>query len=167
MELSTQPGIICCEVCQCPTFSEADGSRTTCTLCPLPITVKDNKPQAAGRKLCRHCGVNKVTRPRGLCWTCFYRPGVKEKYGPLSKFGRRGPGNVFKNKPLPATSTDAEPGTPRKLDVLAQRVANGEALWHPDDPRIPDPISTCDGVKRGRLLFRRGEARRASFIEAA
>lgn len=29
--------------------------------------------------------------------------------------------------------TDAMPGTPEKLEVLAERVEGGLPLWHPDD----------------------------------
>jgi len=28
--------------------------------------------------ICRHCQKSKVNRPRGLCWSCYYRPGVRE-----------------------------------------------------------------------------------------
>jgi hypothetical protein len=30
--------------------------------------------------LCLHCGVKRATRARGLCWGCYYLPGVKERY---------------------------------------------------------------------------------------
>lgn len=40
---------------------------------------------------CRHCGRPKVNRPRGLCWSCWYKPGVKELYAAYST-RRRGPG---------------------------------------------------------------------------
>ena len=33
----------------------------------------------------------------------------------------------------PYGATDALPGSTRKLDVLAERIANGQPLWHPDD----------------------------------
>ena len=33
------------------------------------------------KPLCRHCSERKVTRPRGLCWKCYYTPGVRELYG--------------------------------------------------------------------------------------
>lgn len=29
---------------------------------------------------CRHCQRNRVCRPRGLCWNCFYKPGVRDLY---------------------------------------------------------------------------------------
>ena len=40
--------------------------------------------------LCRHCKKVKANRPRGLCWSCYYSPSVREKYPSTSKFGRRG-----------------------------------------------------------------------------
>lgn len=82
---------------------------------------------------CLHCDHPIVNRPRGLCWVCYYTPGVKEKYGPLSKYGRRGVGH--RDGAL-STPTTALPGTPEKLAVLEQRAANGESLWHPEDPVI-------------------------------
>ena len=29
---------------------------------------------------CKHCGKGKVNRPRGLCWVCYYTPGVRYRY---------------------------------------------------------------------------------------
>jgi hypothetical protein len=50
------------------------------------------KPKATeGRPLCRHCHVKVVNRPRGMCWSCYYTPGVKDLYPTTSKYGRRGP----------------------------------------------------------------------------
>lgn len=31
--------------------------------------------------LCRHCARAKVNRPLGLCWRCYYTPGLREHYG--------------------------------------------------------------------------------------
>lgn len=30
--------------------------------------------------LCLHCGKRPVSKPRGLCWTCYYGPGVRDQY---------------------------------------------------------------------------------------
>ena len=38
----------------------------------------------------------------------------------------------MKRRPA-ASPTDAMPGSPEKIRVLTQRVANGEELFHPDD----------------------------------
>ena len=70
---------------------------------------------------CRHCSKSKVNRPRGLCWSCYYTPGVKELYPSTSKYARRGVGNFTGNAPLPPVPTTAAPGTPEKLAVLEQR----------------------------------------------
>ena len=43
--------------------------------------------------VCRHCSKSKVNRPRGLCWSCYYTPGVRDLYPSTSKFARRGVGN--------------------------------------------------------------------------
>ena len=37
--------------------------------------------------ICRHCQRNKAIRPRGLCWKCYYAPGVRDQYAPLTPAG--------------------------------------------------------------------------------
>ena len=49
-------------------------------------------------------------------------------------YGRRGVGNGNHRRPLPEP-TDARPGSPEKLAVLARRAAAGKELWHPDDAK--------------------------------
>ena len=40
-------------------------------------------PQASPEPIrCRHCHERKVCRPRGLCWRCYYAPGVRDQYPP-------------------------------------------------------------------------------------
>jgi hypothetical protein len=39
--------------------------------------------------ICVHCCKKKVNRPRGLCWGCYYTPGVRDLYPITSKFGKR------------------------------------------------------------------------------
>jgi len=36
--------------------------------------------------------------------------------------------------------TDAPPGSPAKLEILAARAASGQALWHPEDRH------NCEGL---------------------
>ena len=38
--------------------------------------------------ICRHCAdpKRKVNRPRGLCWYCYYTPGVRKLYPADAKF---------------------------------------------------------------------------------
>jgi len=95
---------------------------------------------ATGNALCRHCHKCKVNRPRGLCWSCYYTPGVKEQYPSTSKYARRGVGNFNGNAPLPPVPTTAPPGSPEKLAVLEERARRKQALSHPADARYPgDP----------------------------
>lgn len=83
---------------------------------------------------CVQCGYHRVNRPRGLCYRCYYTPGVKERTPSISKFARRsypdffGPGR----EPEP---TDTLCGTPQRLAVLIARAARGEQLSHPQDAR--------------------------------
>jgi hypothetical protein len=86
---------------------------------------------------CRHCHYGKVSRPRGLCWSCYYRPGIRDQYPSTSKFGRRGLGLFYGRVPLPSQPTAALPGSSEKVAVLEQRARLKQALWHPDDARGP------------------------------
>ncbi len=89
--------------------------------------------------ICRHCQKSKVNRPRGLCWSCYYTPGVRDRYPSTSKYARRGLANSPGPLPLPAAATAARPGTEEKIAVLAERVRRREALWHPNDAKLnPD-----------------------------
>ena len=88
---------------------------------------------------CQHCGRARVTRPRGLCWNCYYAPGVRDLYPVTSKYGRRGPGNRYQ-RARPATHpTNALPGSLEKILVLTQRAELGQDLWHDDDATMAGP----------------------------
>jgi len=82
---------------------------------------------------CRHCHRAHVTRPRRLCWVCFYTPGIREKYPITSKYGRRGVLDFYGRAPLPPLPTSALPGTPEKIAILQQRAKMRQQLWHPND----------------------------------
>lgn len=102
---------------------------------------------------CKHCHKNKVNRPRGLCWTCYYTPGVKEQHPSTSKYARRGEGNFNGNAPTPPEPTTAAPGTPEKMAVLAMRAKLKQALWHPDDAQyVNDPRPIVAMLKRRSAL---------------
>jgi hypothetical protein len=83
--------------------------------------------------MCRHCNYVPSSRPRGLCWSCYYTPGVRDQYPSTSKFARRGVGDFNGQVALPAGPTSALPGSPEKVAILEQRASRGEALWHPQD----------------------------------
>jgi hypothetical protein len=85
------------------------------------------------RPLCRHCNRKPPSRPRGLCWVCFYSPGVRDLYPSTSKFCRRGVTERLGILPLPAEPTDALPGTAAKIAALTLRASRHEQLWHPED----------------------------------
>ena len=83
--------------------------------------------------ICRHCGRKESNRPRGLCWSCYYTPGVRDRYPSTSKFARRGIDDFNGPVVLPPEPTSAVPGSPEKVAVLEERARLGLALWHPDD----------------------------------
>ena len=91
--------------------------------------------------LCRHCHQRRPNRPRGLCWHCYYTPGLREQYPSTSKYGRRLPEDAPSEAalPLPARPTDAAPGSPEKIDVLARRLRSGRQLFHPEDAPLTIP----------------------------
>jgi hypothetical protein len=92
-----------------------------------------------GLMFCRHCQQAPISRPRKLCWSCYYTPGVRDLYPTTSKFGRRGVANFYGRAPLPAFPTQALPGSPEKVALLIQRAQQRQELFHPDD-------ATCDGA---------------------
>jgi hypothetical protein len=89
--------------------------------------------------ICRHCGRARVSRPRGLCWNCYYTPGVRDLYPVTSKYGRRGLGNWNRRGLAPTHPTHATPGSPEKVLVLMQRAERGQELWHGDDATLAGP----------------------------
>lgn len=86
--------------------------------------------------ICKHCGEGKVNRPRGLCWNCFYRPGVRDMYPSTSKYARKGVGVDTCKAAMPPVPTMAAPGTPEKVSVMEERARLKLSLWHPMDARI-------------------------------
>lgn len=91
--------------------------------------------------LCQHCHQHRISRPRKLCWACYYRPGIRDLHPSTSKFARRGVANVTGDRPLPAFATGALPGTPEKIAVLAERAERRQSLWHPEDATFAGPTS--------------------------
>jgi hypothetical protein len=85
------------------------------------------------KPMCRHCQKVRSNRPRGLCWTCYYTAGVREMYPSTSKFARRGVGNFCGTAPLADVTTEAAPGSEEKIQILMERAANRQSLFHPHD----------------------------------
>ncbi|NBO90964.1 MAG: hypothetical protein EBV06_01400 [Planctomycetia bacterium] len=86
--------------------------------------------------MCRHCQKVKSNRPRGLCWSCYYTPGVRAKFPSTSKFARRGVSDFTGQSRQVLQPTDALPGTPEKLAILEERARLGLSLWHPLDATL-------------------------------
>lgn len=86
--------------------------------------------------MCRNCNKVKSNRPRGLCWSCYYTPGVRDRFPSTSKFARRGVSDFTGRSVLAAQPTDALPGTPEKVAVLEERARLGLSLWHPLDATL-------------------------------
>lgn len=87
--------------------------------------------------ICRHCQSKFVNRPKGLCFSCYYTPGVRGLYRSQSKFGKHGIG--LGNAPKPAAGpTGCLPGTLRKMVVMRRRAMAGQTIWHPLDARHED-----------------------------
>jgi hypothetical protein len=92
------------------------------------------------RAMCRHCGTEIVTRPRGLGWQCFADRSIRAKYPPACVYGRHGAkghtDGTAAEPPLPPGPTSHRPGTPEKVLVMLWRVEQNLHLHHPNDPRI-------------------------------
>jgi len=91
--------------------------------------------------MCRHCHRAKASRPKGLCWNCYYAPGVRALYPSTSKYAVRGLGHRLGVPPQPGEPTEAAPGSRAKIRVLRERARRGEALFHPLDERLAIPCS--------------------------
>ena len=89
--------------------------------------------------LCRNCNRGNANRPRGLCWSCYYRPGVRERFPSTSRYARHGVDDFNGNPALAPAPTAALPGTPEKLAVLEERARLRQALWHPLDALVRTP----------------------------
>ena len=89
--------------------------------------------------ICRHCGQAPATRPRRLCWNCYYTPGVRELFPITSKFARRGIIDINGKRPLPTDPTRAMPGSAEKVLVLEERAHMKQNLWHPEDAPSDQP----------------------------
>lgn len=90
-----------------------------------------------GPKACVRCKVNKVNRPRGLCWHCYHLPGVREQYGPVGIYGRRGiaHNDSGTKPPDPRGGTVHPPGSLGRIAVMAERAELGYEILHPDDAK--------------------------------
>lgn len=78
---------------------------------------------------CVHCKRHSASRPRGLCWVCFYNRDVRDLYpAKVTSFGSRSLRLGRRGQP-----TKYLPGTSEKIKVMSRRLARGETLFHPLD----------------------------------
>lgn len=74
--------------------------------------------------LCRHCQVKNANRPLGLCWTCYYKPGVRALYPSTSKYAPKRHGSAHREP------TEAE------LDaIIAEQMKCLPAWWNKEPGR--------------------------------
>lgn len=104
--------------------------------------------------ICPHCHNAPVSRPRTLCWNCYYTPGVRTLYPSTSKYANRGLHAGRRNgKPQPPMEPTTAPPGPEKVPILAMRAAAGEDLWHPlDAPGEETPMQRIRRLKRAQKL---------------
>lgn len=88
------------------------------------------------RQRCRCCSKPRRLHRRGLCWTCYYTPGVRERFPPTSRFANRGVPDGDDARPLPPTPTSAPRGSEAKIRALQERARLRASLWHPKDAQV-------------------------------
>lgn len=105
---------------------------------------------------CRNCGGFGAERPRGLCWTCYYTPGIRKRFLSTSKFARRGVHDDYATRPLPDQATLCQPGSEGKVAVMEARAAAGEAIFHPGDyqERVPAVCGRLRSLSSARMIRR-------------
>jgi hypothetical protein len=86
----------------------------------------------------------KANRPRGLCWSCYYTPGLRDLFPSTSKFARRGVTDFYGRAAMAHAPTPALPGTPEKVAVLEERARRGVSLWHPRDATVERRLVTAE-----------------------
>lgn len=106
--------------------------------------------------MCRHCVVKVASRPRGLCWPCYYTPGVKDRFPSTSIHGRRSPiTDTHSVRPLPEP-TDTRPGSAERLVVLESRAVARLAIFHPLDRRVEGKVAMPGLIFGARVMDFRG-----------
>jgi hypothetical protein len=110
-----------------------------------PAAIAEAVDAEVCRGTCRHCQCRRANRPRGLCWSCYYRPGLRDLFPSTSKYCRRGVADFYGRIVLPAVPTAALPGTPEKVCILEDRARLGVSLWHPLDATVAVDVDAAAG----------------------
>lgn len=88
---------------------------------------------------CRFCCTKVVSRPRGLCWHCYYDPFVK------AFFGIQSAADIAKLKATrkPPTDPTEIPAGPRRVEIYCKRYERGEHLFCVEDTRRIDKSTSA------------------------
>lgn len=94
---------------------------------------EDRNPKRRGD--CVHCDRVDVIlfSTRDLCRECYKDQQVRDLYAVENKMAHQANRVISKGPTKRPQPTTAVPGSLEKIKVLAERLARGEALWHPDD----------------------------------
>lgn len=97
--------------------------------------------------ICKHCGKSTCSRPRQLCWSCFYNLEIRKKYPPaIGKRLRIGLGIGNYTGKIPSEPTQFKCGSEEKIALMSERIARGELPCHPDDNKVMvNRDLPCDG----------------------
>jgi hypothetical protein len=111
------------------------------------------------RPLCRHCHERGTNRPRGLCWRCYYLPGMRKLYPSQSRYANHND-DFNGGYALPPDPITDLPGTAATLAALAERVRLRVALRHPQDAtlegRVAPPEIQAGAGRNARTRKRKG-----------
>ena len=99
---------------------------------------------------CLHCRDCVATRPRGLCYGCYYVLEIRDSYATLrEKYAPSEIADFNGAAKKPKVPTDTLPGTPERTAVYEERARLGMSLWHPADldpdaEDMPPGYAECD-----------------------
>lgn len=94
-----------------------------------------NKRPRGYRCSCIHCGRIRYHSIRGLCWSCYHTAEVLAKYPVAVNYHER---DFYGSGAMPEESCNHRPGTAEKMEVLTERAAAKQRLWHPRDFSLRD-----------------------------
>lgn len=85
----------------------------------------------AVRPVCRHCGLRRSNRPRGLCWSCYCDPAVRRATPSVSAYANRGGDwqESTRERPVAAVPLRCPPGSKGRVAELRGRVERRERLF--------------------------------------
>lgn len=92
-------------------------------------------PDSSSVRHCRHCQREGNNYGSGLCWTCYYTPGIRKKYPrDFNRYAAKEENqDINGGYSPPCCQTSTLPGTDDKIEVLAERLKQQVSLWHPHD----------------------------------